>query len=140
MARTAARRTRPRRRLLAVYGVGAALAVAMTGQVAAGPQASAGCTLTGADDRYIELLAQNKISHPANYSDCDITAEGRWIADQVRNAPDPFDKANSLVQMVTDRTPMTAKQAEWKVESAIYTYAPQTIPEIKGEAAQQPPA
>ncbi|MEY8015596.1 hypothetical protein [Mycobacterium servetii] len=85
------------------------------------------------------MLAQDKIVHPVNYSDCDISAEGRWLADQVRNAPDPFDKANSLVQLASNRTQMTAKQAEWKVESAIYTYAPQTIPKVKGQAAQRQP-
>ena len=42
--------------------------------------------------------------------------------------------------MVTDTTPMNADQAEWEVESAIYVYAPQMIPKIKDQAAQQQPA
>lgn len=133
--------TRSRVRALAVGTAGAVLGSAMLGQaVVSAPRASAACNLTPADEQYVQLLAQNKMVHNADFSDCNEAAEGRWFADQVRTAPDPYGKAKSLVKMVTDTTPMKSDQAEWEVESAIYVYAPQVIPKIKDEAAQQPPA
>ena len=95
--------------------------------------------MTPADDQYIQLLAQNKMVHDADFNDCNEAAEGRWFANQVSTAPHPLDKAKSLVKMVTDTTSMKSDQAEWEVESAVYVYAPQTIPKLKDEAAQQPP-
>ena len=96
--------------------------------------------MNAADDRYIHLLAQNKMIHTADFNDCNMTAEGRWFADQVRNSPDPLGQARSLMNMVVNTTPMNAKQAEWEIESAIFVYAPQVIPEMKDEAGQQVPA
>lgn len=105
------------------------------GAVLSAPQASASCNLTPADDQYIKLLAQNKMVHNADFSDCHEAAEGRWFADQVRNHPNPFGEAQELVNMITNTTPMTQAQAEWEVESAIYVYAPDMIPKIKDQAA-----
>ncbi|MFZ1176738.1 MAG: hypothetical protein WAO15_10825 [Mycobacterium sp.] len=130
-----------RRRALSVWAAGAALVVAMFGHaVLSAPQASANCTMTAQDDQYIHLLAQNKMVHTADFDDCNMSAEGRWFANQVRTSADPYVTAKNLVKMVDDTTPMDAKQAEWEVESAIYVYAPQVIPKIKDEAAQQTPA
>ncbi len=107
-------RTRSRRRVLSAWAAGLALLAAMLGHVVlSAPQASAACTMT---------------------------AEGRWFADQLRHSPDPLGTARSLMKMVSNTTPMTAKQAEWEVESAIFVYAPQVIPKIKDQAAQQVPA
>ena len=115
----------------------AALMAAMFGHVVlSAPQASANCTMTAQDDQYIKLLAQNKMVHTADFNDCNMSAEGRWFANQVRSSADPYGTAKNLVKMVDDTTPMDAKQAEWEVESAIYVYAPQVIPKIKDEAAQ----
>ena len=69
-----------------------------------------------------------------------MIAEARWFADQVRTAADPMARAKSLITLITDTTPLDAKQAEWEVESAVYVYAPEMIPTIKDEAAHQPPA
>ncbi len=96
--------------------------------------------MTAADEQYVHLLAQNEMVHTADYDDCTLTAEGRWFADQVRTSADPLGKAKSLVKMVTDTTPMKADKTEWEVESAIYVYAPEMIPKIKDESAQQVPA
>ena len=132
-------RTRPRGRVLSLCAGGVALGVAMLGYVVlSAPQASAACTLTNADDQYIQLLAQNKMVHTADFDDCNMTAEGRWFADQVRASADPYETAKNLVKMVTDTTPMNSNQAEWEVESAIYVYAPQVIPKIKDEAGHLP--
>ena len=132
-------RTRSRRRVLSVWTAGAVLGAAMLGQVVvSAPPASASCNLTPQDDQYISLLAKDKMIHSADFTDCHMVAEGRWFADQVRNSPDPLGKARSLMKMVTDTTPMTAEQAEWEVESAIYVYAPEMIPKIKDEKAHEP--
>jgi hypothetical protein len=106
------------------------------GAVLAAPQASAACNLSQADDQYINLLAQNKMTHTADFTDCHMAAEGRWFADQVRSHPNPFGEAQELVNMVTNTTHMSQAQAEWEVESAIYVYAPDMIPKIKDGAAQ----
>jgi hypothetical protein len=105
------------------------------GAVLSAPQASAACNLSPKDDQYIQLLAQNKMVHNADFSDCTEAAEGRWFADQVRNHPNPFGEAQELVNMITNTTSMSQAQAEWEVESAIYVYAPETIPKIKDQAA-----
>jgi len=104
--------------------------------VLSAPPASAACTMSNADDQYVHLLAMNSMVHTADFDDCNMIAEGRWFADQVRTSADPYRTAKNLVKMVTDTTPMNSKQAEWEVESAIYVYAPQVIPKIKDEAAQ----
>ena len=134
-------RIRPRGRALAVWAAGAVLAGAMASHVVlSAPRASASCNLSPQDEQYIALLAQNKMVHDDSFTDCHEAAEGRWFADQVRTAPDPYGKGKSLVKMVTDTTSMSHDQAEWEVESAIFVYAPQMIPKIKDEAAQQAPA
>ncbi|UXA05161.1 DUF732 domain-containing protein [Mycobacterium sp. SMC-2] len=128
-------------RVLAVGAAGAVLATStLGGALLAAPQASAQCSMTPADDQYIKLLAQNKMTHSAGVNDCNVTAEGRWLADQVRTSADPYATAKRLVQVVDDKTSMDAKQAEWEVETAIYVYAPDMIPKIKNQAAQQAPA
>ena len=104
------------------------------------PQASAACSLSPADDQYIKLLAQNKMVHNADYSDCHEAAEGRWFADQVRANPNPFGEGQELINMITRTTPMSQAQAEWEVESAIFVYAPDLIPKIKAQAGQPGPA
>ncbi len=124
------------RRVLPVMAAGIAPAVAMLGYaVLSAPQASASCNLSPKDDQYIQLLAQNKMVHNADFSDCTEAAEGRWFADQVRNHPNPFGEAQELVNMITNTTSMNQAQAEWEVESAIYVYAPDVIPKIKDQAA-----
>jgi hypothetical protein len=136
---TTARNHSRARMLLRCAGGGLVLQAAMLGSaVLSAPPASAGCTMTSADDQYIHLLAQNKMVHTADFNDCNMAAEGRWFADQARKSDDPYGTAKGLVKMVTDTTPMNPKQAEWEVESAIYVYAPQMIPKIKDEAAQSP--
>lgn len=133
-------RTRSRRRVSVVWAAGVALGAAMLGgSVLSAPQASATCNLSSADDQYVNLLAQNKMVHDANYSDCHEAAEGRWFADQVRANSNPFGEAQELVNMVTNTTGMTQAQAEWEVESAIYVYAPDLLPKIKDEAAHSAP-
>ncbi|MCK8642154.1 hypothetical protein [Mycobacterium colombiense] len=130
-------RTRSRVRASSVWAAGLALGASMLGgAVLSAPLASATCNLTPADDQYIKLLAQNKMVHNADYSDCHEAAEGRWFADQVRANPNPFGEGQELINMITNTTPMTQAQAEWEVESAIYVYAPELIPKIKDQAAQ----
>ncbi|WP_231984208.1 hypothetical protein [Mycobacterium sp. E342] len=129
-------RSRSRMRVSSVWAAGVALGASMLGgAVLSAPQASANCTLSPKDDQYINLLAQNKMVHNADFSDCTEAAEGRWFADQVRNHPNPFGEAQELVNMITNTTSMDQKQAEWEVESAIYVYAPDMIPKIKDQAA-----
>lgn len=124
-----------------VWVAGGALVAAMLGQgVAAAPQASANCNLTAQDEQYIHLMAQNSMIHSADFNDCRLTTEGRWLADQVRTAPDPMARGKSLITLLTDTSSMDAKQAEWEVESAVFVYAPEMVPKIKDEAAHQPPA
>lgn len=126
---------RSRMRVSSVWAAGVALGVSMLGgAVLSAPQASANCTLSAKDDQYIQLLAQNKMVHNADFSDC-TEAAGRWFADQVRNHPNPFGEAQELVNMITNTTSMSQAQAEWEVESAIYVYAPEMIPKIKDQAA-----
>ncbi|KBZ60779.1 hypothetical protein ACRU43_14005 [Mycobacterium colombiense] len=130
-------RTRSHVRASSVWAAGLALGASMLGgAVLSAPIASATCNLTPADDQYIKLLAQNKMVHNADYSDCHEAAEGRWFADQVRANPNPFGEGQELINMITNTTPMTQAQAEWEVESAIYVYAPELIPKIKDQAAQ----
>lgn len=132
-------RTRSRARVSSVWAAGVALGASMLGgAVLAAPHAAAACNLSAADDQYINLLAQNSMVHNADFSDCHEAAEGRWFADQVRGAPDPYTKAQDLVNMVTSTTPMTVDQAEWEVESAIFVYAPDLVPKIKDRAGQGP--
>lgn len=133
-------RSSARGAVLSVWAAGGALVVATLGQVVLAAPASANCTLTPQDEQYIHLLAQDNLIHSADFSDCHVIAEGRWFADQVRIAADPMARAKSLITLITDTTPLDAKQAEWEVESAVYVYAPEMIPKIKDEAAQQPPA
>ncbi len=111
----------------------------LSDQVLVAPTSSASCTLTAQDEQYINLLAQKNMIHGTDVSDCNVVAEGRWFADQVRTSPDPLHTARSLVQKVSDTTPMTEDQAEWEVESAIFVYAPEMVPKIKGQFAQEPP-
>lgn len=133
-------RSRSRMRALSVGAAGAGFMALMVGQgVASAPQASAGCTLSKQDEQYINLLAQNKMIHGTDFNDCHMAAEGRWFAEQVRTASDPLATAKSLVKMVNDGTPMDSSQAEFEVEAAIYTYAPEMVPKIKDEFAHQPP-
>lgn len=129
-------RTRSRARASSVWAAGVALGASMLGgAVLSAPLASANCNLSPADDQYIKLLAQNKMVHTADFSDCHEAAEGRWFADQVRANPNPFGEGQELINMITNTTPMTQAQAEWEVESAIYVYAPELIPKIKDQAA-----
>ncbi|HEX5256715.1 MAG TPA: hypothetical protein VFW69_23130 [Mycobacterium sp.] len=133
--------TRSRVQVLTVGAAGLALGAAMFGgAVASAPQASAACNLSPADDQYIKLLAQNKMVHNADYSDCHEAAEGRWFADQVRANPNPFGEGQELINMITRTTPLSQAQAEWEVESAIFVYAPDLIPKIKSQAGQPGPA
>ncbi|OMC26771.1 hypothetical protein [Mycobacterium colombiense] len=130
-------RTRSRARVSSVWAAGLALGASMLGgAVLSAPLASATCSLSPADDQYINLLAQNKMVHNADYSDCHEAAEGRWFADQVRSNPNPFGEGQELVNMITSTTPLTQAQAEWEVESAIFVYAPDMIPKIKDQAAK----
>ncbi len=130
-------RARSRMRVSSVWAAGVALGASMLGgAVLAAPQASATCNLSPADDQYIQLLAQNKLVHNADFTDCHEAAEGRWFADQVRANANPFGEAQELINMITNTTPMTQAQAEWEVESAIYVYAPDMIPKIKDQAAK----
>jgi hypothetical protein len=123
-----------------VWVAGAALGASMLGgAVLSAPLASATCNLSPADDQYIKLLAQNKMVHNADYSDCHEAAEGRWFADQVRANPNPYGEGQELINMITRTTPMSQAQAEWEVESAIFVYAPELIPKIKAQAGQQGP-
>ncbi|WP_050544067.1 DUF732 domain-containing protein [Mycobacterium avium] len=132
--------TRSQLRVPAVWVAGVALGASMLGAaVLSAPQASATCNLSDKDDQYINLLAQNKMVHNADFSDCHEAAEGRWFADQVRSNPNPYGKAKELVNMVTNTTPLSPDQAEWEVESAIYVYAPDLIPKIKAQAGQPAP-
>ncbi len=134
-------RIRSLRRVLTVWGAGAVLAGAMLGHVVlSAPPASATCTLTPQDEQYIHLLAQNNMIHSTDFTDCHMVTEGRWFADQVRTAADPLARAKSLMTLITDTTPMDAKQAEWEVESAVYVYAPEMVPKLEDEAAHQAPA
>lgn len=129
-------RSRSRMRASSVWAAGVTLGASMLGgAVLSAPQASASCNLSPKDDQYIQLLAQNKMVHNADFSDCTEAAEGRWFADQVRNHPNPFGEAQELVNMITNTTSMSQAQAEWEVESAIYVYAPDMIPKIKDQAA-----
>lgn len=131
------RRTRSRRQVMVLGVAGAALATSMLGQaLLSAPHASAACSMTPKDDQYINLLAQNKMVHSAGFNDCNMAAEGRRFADQVRNSPDPLATGKDLVNMLTNTTSMKHDQAEWEVESAIFVYAPEMIPAIKGQAAQ----
>ena len=133
-------RLRSRGRALSVGVAGAGFMALMVGQgVASAPQASAGCTLSKQDERYINLLAQDKLIHGTDFNDCHMVAEGKWFANQVRTASDPLATAKSLVKMVNDGTPMNADQAEFEVEAAIFTYAPDMVPKIKDEFAHQAP-
>jgi len=135
MTTTAARASRVG---LSVLAAGFVVAVAMLSYFAlAAPQAAAGCTLTAQDEQYIGLLAQKGMIHGTEVSDCNMVAEGQWFADQVRNSPDPLGTARSLMQMVTDTTPMNKEQAEWEVESAIFIYAPEVIPRLKEQCVQE---
>jgi hypothetical protein len=119
---------------------GVALGAAMFGgSVLSAPHASASCNLSPADDQYIKLLAQNKLVHTADFSDCNEAAEGRWFADQVRSNANPYGEGQELINMVTRTTPMTQDQAEWEVESAIFVYAPDLIPKIKDQAGKAAP-
>ena len=129
---------RPVRSVCVVSG---ALVAATLGQVVlAAPQASANCTLTPQDEQYIHLLGQNNMVHTADFNDCRLITEGRWLADQVRTAADPMARAKSLITLLTDTSSMDSKQAEWEVESAVFVYAPEMVPKIKDQAAHQPPA
>jgi hypothetical protein len=133
-------RTRSRVRVSSVWVAGVALGASMLGgAVLSAPLASATCNLSPADDQYIKLLAQNKMVHNADYSDCHEAAEGRWFADQVRANPNPYGEGQELINMITRTTPMSQAQAEWEVESAIFVYAPELIPKIKAQAGQQGP-
>ncbi len=130
-------RARSRRRVSSAGAAGLALGASMLGgAVLSAPQAFASCNLSPADDQYVNLLAQNKMVHNADFTDCHEAAEGRWFADQVRSHPYPFGEAQELVNMITNTTPMSQAQAEWEVESAIYVYAPEVIPKIKDQAAK----
>lgn len=132
--------TRSRVQVLAAGAAGIALGAAMFGgAVVSAPRAAAACNLTPADDQYVKLLAQNKMVHNADYSDCHEAAEGRWFADQVRANPNPYGEGQELINMITRTTPMSQAQAEWEVESAIFVYAPELIPKIKAQAGQQGP-
>ncbi|OBI45596.1 hypothetical protein [Mycobacterium colombiense] len=129
-------RTRSRVRVSSVWAAGVALGASMLGgAVLSAPLASANCSLSPQDDQYINLLAQNKMVHNADFSDCHEAAEGRWFADQVRANPNPFGEGQELVNMITNTTPLNQAQAEWEVESAIFVYAPDLIPKIKDQAA-----
>jgi len=126
------------RRGLSAWAASVVFVVAMLSHlVLAAPRAAADCTLTTQDQQYINLLAQKNLVHGADFNDCHMVAEGRWFAEQVRNSPDPLATARSLMQMVTDTTPMNKEQAEWEVESAIFVYAPEMIPGLKEQCAQE---
>lgn len=133
------RRPRSRGQVVALGAAGAVLATSMLGEaLLSAPQALAACNMTPKDDQYINLLAQNKMIHTADFNDCNMTAEGRWFADQVRTSADPLATGKNLVNMVTNTTSMKHDQAEWEVESAIFVYAPEMISAIKGQIAQGP--
>ena len=123
---------------LSVLAAGVVLTVVVLSQLfPIAPQAVAGCTLTAQDEQYIGLLAQKGMIHGTEASDCNMVAEGRWFADQVRNSPDPLGTARALMQMVTDTTSMNKEQAEWEVEAAIFVYAPEMIPKLKEQCVQE---
>ncbi len=133
-------RTRSRGTVVTAGAAGAVLGAAMLGNaVLSAPQASAACNMSPADDQYINLLAQNKMVHTAEFNDCTEATEGRWFADEVAKAPDSYGEAKDLANYVSNTTQMSSDKAEWEVESAIYVYAPQMIPKIKDQAGQAPP-
>ena len=79
--------TRSHAQALTVGAVGLALGAAMFGGAAvSAPHASAACSLSPADDQYIKLLAQNKMVHNADYSDCHEAAEG-GVGSPIRFGP-----------------------------------------------------
>jgi hypothetical protein len=132
-------RTGPSKWAVSGWTAGLALGAAMFGgSVLSAPHASAACNLSPADDQYIKLLAQNKLVHNADFSDCNEAAEGRWFADQVRSNANPYGEGQELINMVTRTTQLTQAQAEWEVESAIFVYAPEMIPKIKDQAGHAP--
>ncbi|BBY37220.1 hypothetical protein MMAN_13540 [Mycobacterium mantenii] len=123
------------RRASPVWAICVVVTALLSHVVLPAPQASADCTMTADDDRYVTLLAEKNIVHAAGYTDCHVTAEGRWFADQVRASPDPLGTARSLVRTVIAGTPLSAEQAEWEVAAAIYTYAPEMIQVIMNQGA-----
>lgn len=128
-------RVRRLRRASPLWATCVVLTALLSYVVLPAPQAFADCTMTADDDRYITLLAEKNIVHGAGYTDCHVTAEGRWFADQVRASPDPLGTARSLVRRVIVGTPLSAEQAEWEVAAAIYTYAPEMIQVIMNQGA-----
>lgn len=131
---------RSRRLRSSVWAAAVVLVVAMLGRLTlSAPPAAANCALTSQDDQYIQLLAQNTMTHRTDANDCDVAAEGRSYADQVRQSADPLGTARSLVHKVAEATSMNEQQAEWEIESAVFVYAPEMIPLIKNQLAQQPP-
>lgn len=126
----------PLKRALSMWVIGVVLMVTLLGHVMLqAPRASADCTMSADDERYIKLLALQNIVHSAGYTDCQVSAEGRWFAVQVRKSPDPLGTARSLVMMVITGTPLTAEQAEWEVAAAIYTYAQDMVQRIQNQDA-----
>ncbi len=84
------RRTRSRGQVLVLGVGGAVLATSMLGEaLLSSPHAAAACNMTPKDDQYVNLLAQNKLVHAAGFNDCNMTAEGRRFADQVRDLARP---------------------------------------------------
>ena len=130
---------RPLKQALSVWATGVVLMVALLGHVVLlAPHASADCTMTADDERYVNLLAEKNVVHAAGYTDCQVTAEGRWFADQVRASPDPLGTARSLVRRVIAGTPLSPEQAEWEVAAATYAYAPEMIQVIMKQGAAGP--
>lgn len=76
--------------------------------------------------------------HTADVNDRNMTAEGRWFADQARTSTDPLATGKNLVNMVANTTSMKHDQAGRAVESAIFVHAPEMIAAIKGQTAQGP--
>ncbi|ETW23387.1 DUF732 domain-containing protein [Mycobacterium gastri] len=91
------------------------------------PRASADCVLSAQDQRYIALLAHRQIGAASGSTDCDVAAQGRQIADDVRVADNPPLRASTIAEAVYDETDLTVEQAAFEVAAAIYVYAPDMV-------------
>ncbi|POX98851.1 hypothetical protein C3469_22980 [Mycobacterium kansasii] len=106
----------------------ALFAAALLGQLGLPPpHASADCVLTAEDQHYIALLAQRQIGAALGNTDCDVAAQGRQIANDVRVADNAPLRASTIADDVYYRTNLTAEQAAFQVAAAIYVYAPDMV-------------
>lgn len=110
-------------------------AAALLGQIGLPPPpASADCVLTAQDQHYIALLAHRQIGAASGNTDCDVAAQGRQIANDVRVADNPPLRASTIADDVYYRTNLTVEQAAFEVAAAIYVYAPDMVWVVKDTA------